>query len=82
MQRIAAPGHRQAASHLRKLLAKHKEIEFLVRVGEYQRGADPQADEALAKIDAINQFLKQDPDEHSSFQETVGRLIQIAGFTG
>ncbi|HMT92182.1 type III secretion system ATPase SctN [uncultured Thiothrix sp.] len=82
MQRIAAPGHRQAAAHVRKLLAKHKEIEFLVRVGEYQRGADPQADEALDKINAIHQFLKQDPDEHSSFQETVGRLMQIAGFTG
>ena len=82
MQRIAAPGHRQAAAHIRKLLAKHKEIEFLVRVGEYQRGSDPQADEALAKIEAINNFLKQPPDEHSSFQETVGRLMQIAGFTG
>jgi type III secretion protein N (ATPase) len=67
---------------MRKLLAKHKEIEFLVRVGEYQRGTDPQADEALDKINAINAFLKQEPDEHSSYQETVGRLMQIAGFTG
>ncbi|WP_020396018.1 type III secretion system ATPase SctN [Thiolinea disciformis] len=80
MQRLASPGHSRAAAHIRKLLAKHKEIEFLVRVGEYQRGADPEADEALEKIEAIRAFLKQKPDEHSSFEETVAQLTRIAGF--
>ena len=79
MQRLASPAHRNAAAHVRKLLAKHKEIEFLVRVGEYQRGADPQADEALDKIEAIRAFLRQAPDEHTSYQDTVSRLINIAG---
>lgn len=80
MQRLTSTAHTNAAAHIRKLLAKHKEIEFLVRVGEYQRGADPLADEALDKIDAINTFLRQFPNEHSSYQETVDQLTRIAGF--
>ncbi|HPQ94362.1 MAG: type III secretion system ATPase SctN [Thiothrix sp.] len=80
MARLATPAQREAAAHIRGLLSKHKEIEFLVRVGEYQRGADPQADEALDKIDAIRAFLKQKPDEHSSYDQTLAQLVQLAGF--
>lgn len=78
MPRLVHPKHREAAAHVRKLMAKYKEIEFLVRVGEYQRGSDPEADEALNKIDAINNFLKQAPDQHSPIQETIQGLAQIA----
>ncbi len=82
MQRLVSPAHRAAAAHLRTLLAKHKEIEFLVRVGEYQHGADPQADEALNKIEAIRAFLKQAPDDHTTFDDTSALLMRIAGVQG
>ncbi|MGB1008223.1 MAG: FliI/YscN family ATPase, partial [Thiolinea sp.] len=80
MTKLVSPAHRDAGAHIRSLLAKHKEIEFLVRVGEYQRGADPQADEALDKIETIKAFLKQKPDEHTRFEETAGWLNNLAGF--
>jgi len=80
MTKLVSPAQRDAAAHIRSLLAKHKEIEFLVRVGEYQRGADPEADEALDKIEVIKAFLKQKPDEHTVFQETAGWLNNLAGF--
>lgn len=79
MPRLVSPAHRNAAAHIRTLLTKYKEIEFLVRVGEYQRGADPLADEALDKIGQINDFLKQRSEEKSSFDETVQKMIAIAG---
>lgn len=78
MSAITTPEHKAAAAKIRELMAKHKEIEFLVRVGEYKAGVDLKADEAIAKIDAINQFLKQMPDEHVSLEETINYLIQIA----
>ena len=78
MSAITSPEHKASAAKIRELLAKHKEIEFLVRVGEYKHGVDPQADEALTKIDAINQFLKQMPDEPASLPETINYLAQIA----
>ncbi len=79
MNGIAHDGHKAAAAKVRELLAKHKEIEFLVRVGEYEKGVDPIADEALLKIDAINQFLKQGQNEFSSMDETIQKINEIAG---
>ena len=56
----------------------HAEIELMLRVGEYQRGADRLADEAIGKIDQINDFLKQRPGEHARWDETQDRLRRLA----
>lgn len=69
--------HRTAAAKINELLAKYKNIEFLIRVGEYKKGGDPIADEAVEKIDAINDFLKQPTDEYSSYEDTVSRLLAL-----
>ena len=78
MSAIASPEHKAAAAKIRELMAKYKEIEFLVRVGEYKAGVDPKSDEAIAKMDAINQFLIQAPDEHVNLPEAVNYMLQIA----
>lgn len=77
MPAIVHPQHIEAAAKVRSLMAKHKEIEFLVRVGEYQAGVDPEGDEALAKIDAINNFLTQKPDEIWEPSVSIPQLMQI-----
>ncbi|MDD5394828.1 MAG: type III secretion system ATPase SctN [Thiothrix sp.] len=79
MPQLVSPEHRAAASHIRNLLAKYKEIEFLLRVGEYKHGSDPLADEAIRKMGAIQAFLKQPPHEHSHFNTTAMQLLQLAG---
>lgn len=78
MSAVANPEHKQFAAKIRELMAKHKDIEFLVRVGEYEKGVDPVADEALEKIDAINNFLKQGQDEHSNLMDTINALNSLA----
>ncbi|MCK5813162.1 MAG: type III secretion system ATPase SctN [Cocleimonas sp.] len=77
MPAIVHPKQMAAASKIRSLMAKHKEIEFLVRVGEYQAGVDPEADQAIAKIEAINTFLKQRTEEVCGAGETIPRLMQL-----
>ena len=47
-----------------------------MQIGEYKKGADKDADEALARIDKVNAFLKQGLDEKSSFEETLQALSQ------
>ncbi len=69
--------HNKMAAKINELLAKYQEIEFLIRVGEYTKGADPLADEAVAKIDEINTFLQQPSNEYISTEETLARLQQI-----
>lgn len=78
MPQLVTQEHRAAAAHLRNLLAKYKEIEFLLRVGEYKHGSDPLADEAIRKMDTILAFLKQPQHEHSHLDTTVAQLIQLA----
>ena len=79
MPQLVSNEHRAAAAHIRNLLAKYKEIEFLLRVGEYKHGSDPLADEAIRKMEAIQHFLKQPPHEHTHFNDTVTHLIHLAG---
>lgn len=66
------------AGHVRRLLAKHKEIETLLQIGEYRPGGDPLADEAVARIDAIRAFLCQRTDQFSSPRETAAALAALA----
>lgn len=81
MHNITAPTHQAAASRLRTLLAKYREIELLIRVGEYQSGSDPEADEAVAKISAIRTLLRQDMHDHADFEATLAQIIELAGVT-
>jgi len=79
MSAIVPVEHRAAASRVRDLLAKYNEIELLVRIGEYQKGHDAVADEALAKIDGIRTLLHQAMDDNADFQQTITDLKVLAG---
>jgi type III secretion protein N (ATPase) len=77
MPSLVSLEHSQMAAKINELLAKYQEIEFLIRVGEYTKGADPLADEAVAKVDAINTFLQQASKESVAPKQTIELLKQI-----
>lgn len=70
--------HRDAAGKIRRLLARHAEVELLVRVGEYRQGSDKLADEALGKHAAIQAFLRQMNEGPAPFAATVAQLRKLA----
>jgi type III secretion protein N (ATPase) len=78
MNAVISPGHRHSASRLRDLMSMYKEVELLVRIGEYQSGSDAATDEAIAKHEAITAFLRQGIDELSTFDETLRQMDGIA----
>lgn len=78
MTAIAQPEHLKAAGRIRNLLAKYQEVELLVRIGEYKKGSDAETDEAIQKMPAINQFLRQGLHETSTPDETLQAMIKIA----
>lgn len=78
MPRVAPPSHMQASATLRRLLAKYQDVELLVQIGEYQRGADAEADEAIAKIGIIRKLLQQGPNEPAGFDDNVRGLLEMA----
>lgn len=76
--RVADAAHRQAAARLRALMARHAEVEFLLRVGEYQAGSDPLADQAIERLPAIRALLTQGCNEPTDFAATVAQLQAVA----
>jgi len=78
MDHVVSREHHHAAAHIRRLLARHRDIELLVRIGEYQSGSDPLADEALRKIDAIRAFLREPTDAATPSTAMLQRLRELA----
>lgn len=77
MPRVTQPAHQRAAGLLRRYLAKYREIEMLLQLGEYKPGGDADADTAIARMDAINQLLRQDTHEQADFVATRNRLTGV-----
>ncbi len=74
MSMVTSSEHRSAAGRMRELMAKYQEVDLLVKIGEYKRGADTLADQAIDRIKDINDFLRQKTDERFDFDETLGQL--------
>ena len=79
MSAIVDKEHLQMAGRMRELLAKYKEVELLIKIGEYKEGADTVADEAVAKIDEINTFLRQGVDEVFTLEEVLDNMQEVIG---
>jgi type III secretion protein N (ATPase) len=79
MSLVADPEHLRAAARLREILAAYERQRDLILLGAYQRGSDKRTDEAIAKIDAIEAFLRQGTGEAAGFAETRRRLTALVG---
>ena len=79
MPDIASEEHIQAAGQMKKLLADYREAEDLINIGAYEKGSNPEVDQAIEKIDEIRSFLQQDINEKTDFNTAVNRLKEIAG---
>lgn len=79
MSEIARPEHKAAAGKLRNLLSLYTENADLIAIGAYKNGTNPELDEAINKIDAINAFLMQQVEESVSFEQTVQLLREAVG---
>ncbi len=77
MSDITREEHRQAANRLMDTLATYKEAEDLINIGAYVKGSNPKVDYSIKKINAINQFLRQDISERSALEDSIQRLIQL-----
>ena len=74
MSMVATPEHKKSAGRLRELMAKYQEVELLVKIGEYKRGADAVADQAIDRIDKIRAFLKQATNERIAFDDMLAQM--------
>ena len=71
--------HQEAGGRLRSLLAAHRSAADLIAIGAYVSGSDPLVDEARAKYDAIEGFLRQAVDDPYSRDDALDRLLALTG---
>lgn len=77
MNAITSPEHQKMANKFRSLLSKYNDVEMLIQVGEYQQGNDALGDEAVQKIEFLNNFLKQSSDDMNEFLDIISRLQKL-----
>ena len=79
MSKVAAPEHQVLAQRLREDLGVWKEGRELVEIGAYKPGTNPRLDGAIARMQAVEAFLRQDVHEPTDLAETVELLGLIYG---
>jgi flagellum-specific ATP synthase len=74
---IVSEDHVAMSRTLKEFIAQYQEIEDLISIGAYKAGQNPRIDMAVAKIDQITAFLRQTPQEHVPWDETLSQLQTI-----
>lgn len=65
-----------------ELLAVYRDSEDLINIGAYSPGSNLKIDEAIANIDVINAYLRQNGDFRSDFESAKHELAQLCAQLG
>jgi flagellum-specific ATP synthase len=71
MSDITTQEHREFANNIKSIMSTYKDSEDLINIGAYVKGASPQIDEAIKRIDKINAFVIQKTEDTFNFKETL-----------
>ncbi|MBI1327349.1 MAG: flagellar protein export ATPase FliI [Alphaproteobacteria bacterium] len=63
----------------KQLISTYEDMAELIRLGAYRRGSDPLVDEAIKIYPLVEEFLRQQKEEHSTIDESFARLAEIIG---
>jgi flagellum-specific ATP synthase len=77
MSDVTGPEHRRIAGQVRETLAVYNNARDLINIGAYVGGSNPQIDRAIALMPAVTDFLRQPPEEPSSWEMTLRRLAGL-----
>ena len=73
---------RAASQAILEMLADYTDSEDLINIGAYVPGSNQAVDNAIAKIDAIKNFLKQDMRDGASFADTLIQMTAVLEGSG
>ncbi|HHZ01804.1 MAG TPA: flagellar protein export ATPase FliI [Tissierellia bacterium] len=77
MNDIVTEEHNNKANKIRDVLAEYYANFDLISIGAYKKGTNPKLDEAIEKIDEVNNFLKQGVNEKYTFEEIIDLMDKI-----
>ena len=79
MVEVVSKEHRILASRFRNMMGLYQKNADLISIGAYKKGSNGALDEAVSKIDRMNQFLEQDIDESFEYHKVLALLKEITG---
>ncbi|NAT79360.1 type III secretion system ATPase SctN [Dickeya dadantii] len=80
MSNVVERDHTRHANAVRRLMAAYKQVEMLIRLGEYQPGHDAFTDAAVSANDDINRFLQQAMREPQGFDHIQSQLEEVSQY--
>ena len=79
MQSIVKPKALQRANRLRRLWSLYQDNQDLIQVGAYEKGSNPDLDEAINLREQISTFLRQDMNDGVDYESTLVSMRSISG---
>ena len=77
MQSLLKPDDLKISNRLRRMWTLYQQNLDLIQVGAYERGSNPEVDEAIQLHDRIVNFLRQDMDKGEDYEATRQELRQL-----
>jgi flagellum-specific ATP synthase len=77
MRQVVDEEHLYYSAQIQNILATYRESEDLVTIGAYTPGTNKSLDDALNRIEAVNDFLVQDKNDHVSLEQTKTVMQQL-----
>jgi flagellum-specific ATP synthase len=78
MSKVIFEDHLKSARRIKELLAIYKQSEDLISIGAYQRGTNPKTDKAIEMYDKITQFLRQEDNISTEWEDTIQWLNKLS----
>ena len=77
MNAVTEGRHQDAAARVREVISTYERQRDLIALGAYRRGSDPRTDDAIARMDGIQTFLRQRPEQASTMGQTLDDLKRL-----
>ncbi len=77
MSSIVGYGQKRNVAKIKNILAVYADAEDLINIGAYKKGSNASIDDAIAKINKVNEFLLQGTEEKYTFEETVKMMEEL-----
>jgi flagellum-specific ATP synthase len=79
MPAVVGRAHLRAAQRFRQIYSAYRQQRDLIAVGAYQKGSDPQVDQAIVMWPKLRAFLQQEVDEPMALAQGTAALLALTG---
>ena len=69
----------EAGRVITRRMSTYRRVEDMVNIGAYAKGSNPDIDDAIAAMPAINAFLRQDVAEPQNLEQAMQQMRALAG---